>query len=67
MTMLFLCNFTGQKLDGIDSEAAAQKLRGRVGTSVTVKLKSVCTYYLHVSFVRNFEVKLGKFIVLSCR
>ena len=33
----------GQKLDGIDSEAAAQKLRGRVGTSVTVKLKSVCT------------------------
>ncbi|ESQ44309.1 hypothetical protein EUTSA_v10005897mg [Eutrema salsugineum] len=36
-----LVEINGEKLDGIDSEAAAQKLRGRVGTFVTVKLKSV--------------------------
>ncbi|KAA3465207.1 carboxyl-terminal-processing peptidase 3, chloroplastic isoform X1 [Gossypium australe] len=28
----------GQRLDGVDSEAAAQRLRGQAGTSVTVKL-----------------------------
>lgn len=32
---------SGERLDGTDSEAAAQKLRGRVGTTVTVKLRSV--------------------------
>lgn len=32
---------TGERLDGIDSEAAALKLRGRAGTSVTVKVHSV--------------------------
>ncbi|KAF7154185.1 hypothetical protein RHSIM_Rhsim01G0024400 [Rhododendron simsii] len=31
-------SWSGQRLDGIDSEAAAQKLRGRAGTSVAVKL-----------------------------
>ncbi|VVB06068.1 unnamed protein product [Arabis nemorensis] len=36
-----LVEINGEKLDGIDSEAAAQKLRGRVGTLVTIKLKSV--------------------------
>ncbi|RWR76007.1 carboxyl-terminal-processing peptidase 3, chloroplastic isoform X1 [Cinnamomum micranthum f. kanehirae] len=35
-----LIEIDGQKLDGLDGEAAAQKLRGRVGTSVTVKLHS---------------------------
>ncbi|KHG12706.1 Carboxyl-terminal-processing protease [Gossypium arboreum] len=29
---------SGQRLDGVDSEAAAQRLRGKAGTSVTVKL-----------------------------
>ncbi|KAK6941858.1 Tail specific protease [Dillenia turbinata] len=33
-----LIEINGQKVIGIDSEAAAQKLRGRVGTTVTVKL-----------------------------
>ncbi|XP_058207662.1 carboxyl-terminal-processing peptidase 3, chloroplastic isoform X2 [Rhododendron vialii] len=33
-----LVEINGESLDGIDSEAAAQKLRGRAGTSVTVKL-----------------------------
>lgn len=33
-----LVEINGERLDGIDSEAAAQKLRGRAGTSVTVKL-----------------------------
>ncbi|CAL9246007.1 unnamed protein product [Arabidopsis halleri] len=36
-----LVEINGEKLDGVDSEAAAQKLRGRVGTFVTIKLKSV--------------------------
>ncbi|KAL1194551.1 Carboxyl-terminal-processing peptidase 3 [Cardamine amara subsp. amara] len=35
-----LVEINGEKLDGIDSEAAALKLRGRVGTFVTVKLKN---------------------------
>ncbi|XVF56088.1 hypothetical protein PTKIN_Ptkin06aG0088800 [Pterospermum kingtungense] len=33
-----LIEINGQKLDGVDSEAAAQRLRGQAGTSVTVKL-----------------------------
>ncbi|CAG7865855.1 carboxyl-terminal-processing peptidase 3, chloroplastic [Brassica rapa] len=54
-----LVEINGQKLDGIDSEAAAQKLRGRAGTSVTVKLKSV-----NGSHIR--EVKLPRdYIKLS--
>ena len=32
---------SGERLDGVDSEAAAQKLRGRAGTIVTVKVHSV--------------------------
>ncbi|XP_059668458.1 carboxyl-terminal-processing peptidase 3, chloroplastic isoform X2 [Cornus florida] len=35
-----LVEINGEKLDGIDSESAAQKLRGRAGTTVTVKLHS---------------------------
>ncbi|CAL1353342.1 unnamed protein product [Linum trigynum] len=35
-----LIEIDGQRLDGVDSEVAAQKLRGRVGTSVTMKLSS---------------------------
>lgn len=31
----------GEKLDGVDTEVAVQKLRGRVGTTVTVKVHSV--------------------------
>jgi len=29
---------TGERLDGIDSETAAQRLRGNAGTTVTVKV-----------------------------
>jgi C-terminal peptidase prc len=36
-----LVEINGEKLDDVDSEAAAQKLRGRVGTFVTIKLKNV--------------------------
>ncbi|XP_044469041.1 carboxyl-terminal-processing peptidase 3, chloroplastic-like isoform X2 [Mangifera indica] len=36
-----LIEINGERLDGVDSEAAAQKLRGHAGTSVTVKLHSV--------------------------
>lgn len=28
----------GERLDGVDSEGAAQKLRGNAGTTVTVKV-----------------------------
>ncbi|CAM8976258.1 unnamed protein product [Rhodiola kirilowii] len=35
-----LVEINGERLDGIDSEAAAQKLRGPYGTTVTVKLHS---------------------------
>nr|GMC84334.1 carboxyl-terminal-processing peptidase 3, chloroplastic [Ipomoea batatas] len=35
-----LIEINGEKLDGIDGEAAAQKLRGRAGTTVTVKVHS---------------------------
>ncbi|KDP37349.1 hypothetical protein JCGZ_06803 [Jatropha curcas] len=35
-----LVEINGERLDGVDSEAAARKLRGRVGTSVTVKVHS---------------------------
>ncbi|GMH08183.1 hypothetical protein Nepgr_010023 [Nepenthes gracilis] len=34
-----LVEINGERLDGIDSEAAAHKLRGRVGTTVTVKVR----------------------------
>ncbi|XP_040970167.1 carboxyl-terminal-processing peptidase 3, chloroplastic isoform X2 [Gossypium hirsutum] len=36
-----LIEINGQRLDGVDSEAAAQRLRGKAGTSVTVKLHRV--------------------------
>ncbi|XP_073154477.1 carboxyl-terminal-processing peptidase 3, chloroplastic isoform X2 [Henckelia pumila] len=36
-----LVEINGERLDGVASETAAQKLRGRVGTTVTVKLNSV--------------------------
>lgn len=35
-----LIEINGERLDGVDSEAAAQKLRGRAGTTVTVKVQS---------------------------
>ncbi|XP_062165628.1 carboxyl-terminal-processing peptidase 3, chloroplastic [Alnus glutinosa] len=35
-----LIEINGERVDGIDGEAAAQKLRGRAGTAVTVKVQS---------------------------
>ncbi|KAF9601743.1 hypothetical protein IFM89_022857 [Coptis chinensis] len=35
-----LIEIDGERLDGVDGEAAAQKLRGNVGTTVTVKLQN---------------------------
>lgn len=32
---------SGEKVNGIDTEVAVQKLRGRVGTTVTVKVHRV--------------------------
>ncbi|KAF6176322.1 hypothetical protein GIB67_011111 [Kingdonia uniflora] len=36
-----LIEIDGERLAGVDGETAAQKLRGRVGTTVTVKLQNV--------------------------
>ncbi|KZV36376.1 carboxyl-terminal-processing peptidase 3, chloroplastic [Dorcoceras hygrometricum] len=36
-----LVEINGERLDGVASETAAQKLRGRVGTTVTVKVNSI--------------------------
>ncbi|XP_004144663.1 carboxyl-terminal-processing peptidase 3, chloroplastic isoform X1 [Cucumis sativus] len=36
-----LVEINGERLDGVDSETVAQKLRGRVGTIVTVKVHDV--------------------------
>lgn len=36
--------YSGEILEGVGSEVAAQKLRGRAGTTVTVKLHSVITF-----------------------
>ncbi|EPS74446.1 hypothetical protein M569_00305, partial [Genlisea aurea] len=36
-----IMEINGEKLEGVASEAVAEKLRGRVGTSVTVKLQTV--------------------------
>ncbi|KAK4767248.1 hypothetical protein SAY86_014998 [Trapa natans] len=35
-----LVEIDGERLDGVDSETAAQKLRGRAGTTVTLKIHS---------------------------
>ncbi|KAF7146859.1 hypothetical protein RHSIM_Rhsim03G0012100 [Rhododendron simsii] len=48
-----LVEINGESLDGIDSEAAAQKLRGRAGTSVTVKLHNVDQPQLLVALIQN--------------
>lgn len=41
LTFKLFWETSGERLDGFNSEAAAQKLRGRAGTAVTVKLQSV--------------------------
>lgn len=41
ITSSAFCLASGERLDGIDSEGAAQRLRGRAGTTVTVKVWSV--------------------------
>lgn len=58
-----LLEINGERLDGIGSEAAAQKLRGQVGTTVTVKVHSGRKVAIDSSFR---EVKLPReFIKLS--
>uniref|UniRef100_A0A5B7BFJ4 C-terminal processing peptidase n=1 Tax=Davidia involucrata TaxID=16924 RepID=A0A5B7BFJ4_DAVIN len=58
-----LIEINGERLDGIDNEAAAQKLRGRAGTTVTVKLHSGNDWGSDSTFR---EVKLPReFIKLS--
>ncbi|KAA8517035.1 hypothetical protein F0562_017147 [Nyssa sinensis] len=55
-----LVEINGERLDGIDNEAAAQKLRGRAGTTVTVKLHSGNDWGSDSSFR---EVKLPREVI----
>ncbi|KVI12061.1 hypothetical protein Ccrd_009524 [Cynara cardunculus var. scolymus] len=58
-----LVEINGERLDGVSGEAAAQKLRGHVGTSVTVKVHNGKKLAIDSSFR---EVKLPReFIKLS--
>ncbi|WVY98702.1 hypothetical protein V8G54_030853 [Vigna mungo] len=52
-----LIEINGERLDGIDSETAAQRLRGNAGTTVTVKVKDSGTG----SYIR--EVKLPRELI----
>lgn len=42
--MIIFPDFVGKSVSGLDGEAAAQRLRGRVGTTVKVKLLDVFPY-----------------------
>ncbi|XP_047335072.1 carboxyl-terminal-processing peptidase 3, chloroplastic-like [Impatiens glandulifera] len=53
-----LVEINGEKLDGIDSETAARKLRGNAGTTVTVKIHSEAADWQSKSGFR--EVKLPR-------
>ena len=48
--MVIFSDSVGKSVSGLDGEAAAQRLRGRVGTTVKVKLLDVFPYLdLHFS------------------
>ncbi|KAK2454404.1 Peptidase S41 family protein [Trifolium repens] len=55
-----LVEINGERLDGIDSEGAAQRLRGNAGTTVTVKVKdsSKNSYIREVKLPREY-IKLS--------
>jgi len=42
--MVIFSDSVGKSVSGLDGEAAAQRLRGRVGTTVKVKLLDVFPY-----------------------
>jgi len=44
MVMVIFPHSVGKSVSGMDGEAAAQRLRGRVGTTVKVKLLDVFPY-----------------------
>ncbi|KAL2501691.1 Carboxyl-terminal-proCES [Forsythia ovata] len=54
-----LMEINGERLDGVAGEAAAQKLRGRVGTTVTIKVNSVDNF----GSSRIREVKVPREII----
>ncbi|EYU27054.1 hypothetical protein MIMGU_mgv1a0125502mg, partial [Erythranthe guttata] len=49
-----LMEINGKRLDGVASEAAAQKLRGHVGTTVTVKVHTVDDF--RSSYIREVNI-----------
>jgi hypothetical protein len=46
--MMIFSDFKGKNVSGLDGEAAAQRLRGRVGTTVKVKVLDVFPYPQHI-------------------
>lgn len=54
---------SGESVAGLNSEAAAQKLRGRIGTTVTVKLLGVISISFMVLF--DFVIKSTIYVKLS--
>ena len=46
-----LIEINGERVKGISGEAAAQKLRGHVGTTVTVKVHNVTYYTFFLNFI----------------
>lgn len=54
---VFYLRYSGETLTGLDGAAAAQKLRGRVGTTVTVKIHSVMCSILYL-YKKNSRHKL---------
>ncbi|KZV24796.1 hypothetical protein F511_34769, partial [Dorcoceras hygrometricum] len=51
---------SGERLDGVASETAAQKLRGRVGTTVTVKVNSVSIFFWFLIYIITPDGHLSK-------
>lgn len=49
------CSRTGERLNGISGEAAAQKLRGHIGTSVSVKVHNVSLLVIHILSVISVD------------
>jgi hypothetical protein len=53
--MMIISDFKGKSVSGLDGEAAAQRLRGHVGTTVKVKVLDVFPYPQHLlSVVHRF-------------
>ncbi|KAJ3694654.1 hypothetical protein LUZ60_000031 [Juncus effusus] len=58
-----IVEINGESVKGLDGEGAAQKLRGRVGTTVTVKLSNVSQQGSRTSVPTPREVKIPREVI----